>query len=97
MTIETNNQFEQGLAGQYDFNIRAMFSEAWQKVKGVKGAYWGGVGLYTAVAFAVNILLIILFGILMFIFAPSSFDHSAQMGQGIQQQPMTTSVLIIQK
>ncbi len=44
---------ESGIAGEYDFTIRAMLSEAWAKTNGLKGPFWGA-----ALLLMVSVLLI---------------------------------------
>ena len=44
---------ESGIAGEYDFTIEAMLSEAWAKTNGLKGSFWGA-----ALLLMVGVLLI---------------------------------------
>ena len=36
---------ESGIAGDYDFTIKGMLTEAWEKTNGLKGSFWGAAGL----------------------------------------------------
>lgn len=61
----TNNSLENAIAGKYEIKIGRIFSEAWDKTKGVKGAYWGGIIYTFLVLLLCSIPIGIIIGILM--------------------------------
>ncbi|MCK5918983.1 MAG: hypothetical protein KAG34_11175 [Cocleimonas sp.] len=61
---------ESGIAGEYDFTIQAMLSEAWAKTNGLKGSFWGA-----ALLLIVGILLVT--GVLGFVIGAAGTDGMA--------------------
>ncbi len=49
-----NGSIENGIAGNYEFSIRAIISEAWDKTSGSKGTFWLAALLYCLVVFPVS-------------------------------------------
>lgn len=61
MKTGTQPSLEDAIAGRYDFNIKAIFSEAWKKTDGLKGRFWKALILVliitivtTMIAFSVD-------------------------------------------
>ena len=54
MKVVKDEKVLRAIAGQYDWRIRDVMKEAWKKVKGVKGRYWGAFGLFIAVSFGIS-------------------------------------------
>lgn len=48
---------EGGIAGDYDFKIGGVLGEAWEKTKGIKGAFWGAGIVIFIVVFVVAVIL----------------------------------------
>lgn len=48
---------QKAIAGGSNFSIGSIYSEAWQKVKGIKGSFWGGVGLYFAAVILISFII----------------------------------------
>ena len=48
---------ESGIAGEYDFTIQAMLSEAWEKTNGLKGSFWGAALLLMVSVFLIAVAL----------------------------------------
>lgn len=53
--LEGYGSLERGIAGQYQFSIREIIGEGWQKTKGAKGTVWLAMLLYCIVAIPVSI------------------------------------------
>jgi hypothetical protein len=49
--VHFGNTLENGIQGHYDFNIKEILSEAWQKTYGIKATYWKAM-LQIALVFA---------------------------------------------
>lgn len=62
---EAGGNLEAGIAGQYDFQIGAVLSEAWEKTKGFKGTFWGAFILIYLIMFVAMMILGVITGGLM--------------------------------
>lgn len=71
---------ERGIAGDYQFSIRATLGEAWEKTKGAKGAIFLALLLYVVILVGISIAL----GLVM---APAG--AGAGLGMQIGQQAIT--------
>lgn len=81
---------QKGIVGDTHFSIGATFSEAWQRVKGVKGSFWGGFGLYFAIAIGVAIVIGIITSIVSAVLLPTeAMRHAAAQGQSLSQLPLS--------
>lgn len=81
---------QKGMVGDTHFSIEATFSEAWQRVKGVKGSFWGGFGLYFAIAIGIAIIIGIITSIASVILLPTeAMRHAAAQGQSLSQLPLS--------
>ena len=47
---------ERGINGQYQFDISAVISEAWQKTAGAKGTFWLAFLIYVAIAIGISMV-----------------------------------------
>lgn len=54
VSAEGFGSLERGIAGQYQFSIREIISEGWQKTNGAKGTIWLAMLLYIVVAIPVS-------------------------------------------
>jgi hypothetical protein len=66
VAFEGGGSLENGIAGNYEFSISDILSEAWEKTKGAKGTIWLALILYLAFAYAVMFVLGILMGVVGF-------------------------------
>ncbi|MCK5813363.1 MAG: hypothetical protein KAH03_03855 [Cocleimonas sp.] len=57
-----NGSLESGIAGDYDFTIKGILSEAWEKTNGLKGSFWGAAGLLFIGLLIVSVVLGVIFG-----------------------------------
>lgn len=81
-----DESLQNALIGNYNFTIRSVFSEAWQKVYGVKASIWGGIGLYIAIIIAIAIIMGIISAIASFLFLPADvMKHSAEQMQSLSE------------
>ncbi len=55
---------EKGIAGDYEFSIRAIIAEAWDKTSGSKGTFWLAFLFYILVMFAVMMASGFVFGLI---------------------------------
>lgn len=77
------------LTGDYDFSIKQIISNAWYKVKGVKGSYWGGLGLYFSIIFGISIVSGIVFALASFFtIPPDALKHGAAQTQHLASLPI---------
>ncbi|MCP3849436.1 MAG: hypothetical protein GY694_04240 [Gammaproteobacteria bacterium] len=77
ITKEGQGSLEGGVNGDYDFSIGEIFSEAWEKTKGVKGTFLLSWLFYGLVAFAIN-----------FVFGFFGPDPEALINQGRMSEGM---------
>lgn len=55
VSVDGYGSLERGIAGQYQFSIRDIIREAWNKTSGVKGTIWLAMILYLVIAVPVSI------------------------------------------
>ncbi|MEJ2061331.1 MAG: hypothetical protein P8Y64_12730 [Gammaproteobacteria bacterium] len=53
----TGKTLEDGVSGNYDFNIGDVLAEGWRRTKGMKGSFWAAGALFFLVMIAVTLLL----------------------------------------
>ena len=56
---------ETGVAGEYDFTISEVVTEAWEKTSGMKGTFWAAAILVILIMVAVSVALDFLAGLLV--------------------------------
>lgn len=60
-SIDNNlNTLQKGIAGQYNFNIKAILKEAWKKTHGIKGTFWLAVGIALLISIGILIIFLVL-------------------------------------
>jgi hypothetical protein len=64
--FEGKGSLENGIAGNYEFSIGDILSEAWEKTKGAKGTIWLALILYFVFAYAVIFVLSLVMGLVGF-------------------------------
>ena len=74
-TITAYGSVEKGLAGQYDFRIGEIISEAWQKTNGVKGSFLLAFVIYFAIAIAIGAVFGLLSLGLYGVWSPEQAGH----------------------
>jgi len=67
----SHGSLEKGISGQYNFDIPAIFREAWQKTRGIKATYWKAIIIFLvitllilAVRFGFDFLAVIIYNTL---------------------------------
>ena len=48
---------ESGIAGEYDFTIKGILTEAWEKTNGLKGSFWGAAGILALGLIVISVIL----------------------------------------
>jgi hypothetical protein len=56
MNTELAPSLENGIAGNYSFNIKAIFGEAWEKTKGMKGRFWKALLLILLITLVTSLI-----------------------------------------
>jgi predicted nucleic-acid-binding Zn-ribbon protein len=82
---EGQGSLEGGLNGDYDFTLSEIFSESWERTKGIKGTIWLSFVFYIVVAIGVNFVLSLLIGLVV--------DVDSLMQQGRMSEAMIWGII----
>lgn len=85
-----DEMLQKALQGNTNFSISQVFSEAWQKVKGVKGSYWGAFGLYFVAVIVIAVVVGVIATLTAFYFLPPDvLRQAAEHNQHLSQMPLS--------
>ena len=89
-TLNTEGQgtLQRGIRGQYDFSIRAIIAEGWEKTSGAKGTILLAFVIYIVIAAIVNVILTMIFP------DPNALFQQSQFGMGFFWVAVTTLISI---
>ena len=89
-TLNTEGQgtLQGGISGQYDFSIRAIIAEGWEKTSGAKGTILLAFVIYIVIAAIVNVILTLIFP------DPKVLFQQSQLGMGFFWVALTSLISI---
>jgi uncharacterized membrane protein len=86
---------EGGIAGEYDFSIRAVLGEAWTRTKGLKGAFWAAAIIVFVILMVLNIAVGLVLGAMPAQGPALAVHFVAQLGLSLAVYPFMVGLIML--